>query len=237
MLKILIIPDTHGRDFWKQAINSDADKIIFLGDYLDPYSGEATKEEAIENFKEILEFRREHGDKVIMLLGNHDLGYYDNHMYADVDYWCRHDHENHEEIAKLFQDNKDYFKLHYICDNFCKGINKEKILFTHAGFNNYYYKLVSDIFGNDIDNICSELMTDLRGLWCVGYVRGGEQPKGSIIWSDVREHGETPNKYLMPYFQVFGHTYCRKEIIRDDFAMLDCGKKCFVIDENELYGL
>ena len=36
-MKIIIVPDVHGRDFWKQAINSDADKIIFLGDYHDHY--------------------------------------------------------------------------------------------------------------------------------------------------------------------------------------------------------
>lgn len=33
---ILIIPDVHGRTFWKYAIDK-YDKVIFLGDYLDPY--------------------------------------------------------------------------------------------------------------------------------------------------------------------------------------------------------
>lgn len=37
--KILIIPDVHGRTFWKYAIDNidKYDKVIFLGDYLDPY--------------------------------------------------------------------------------------------------------------------------------------------------------------------------------------------------------
>ena len=31
---ILIIPDVHGRDFWKKAVDSKGfDKTIFLGDY------------------------------------------------------------------------------------------------------------------------------------------------------------------------------------------------------------
>ena len=39
--KILIIPDVHGRRFWRDAIESDDyDKVIFLGDYLDPYPDE-----------------------------------------------------------------------------------------------------------------------------------------------------------------------------------------------------
>ena len=52
---ILIIPDIHGRDFWKKAVDSKGyDKIIFLGDYTDPYDFEGiTEETAVENFKYI----------------------------------------------------------------------------------------------------------------------------------------------------------------------------------------
>lgn len=33
---ILIIPDVHGRTFWKDAVNRESwGTIIFLGDYLD----------------------------------------------------------------------------------------------------------------------------------------------------------------------------------------------------------
>ena len=41
--EVLIFPDIHGRQFWKDAINKFPKdqyqnlKIIFLGDYLDPY--------------------------------------------------------------------------------------------------------------------------------------------------------------------------------------------------------
>ena len=37
MSNILIIPDIHGRTFWKECIKCECDEIIFLGDYLDPY--------------------------------------------------------------------------------------------------------------------------------------------------------------------------------------------------------
>ena len=42
-MKILCIPDVHCRKFWRQAVISNignVDKIIFLGDYLDPYQEE-----------------------------------------------------------------------------------------------------------------------------------------------------------------------------------------------------
>ena len=44
MNKILVIPDLHGRGFWKEPCNNWEGKIIFLGDYHDPY-GEYIVEE------------------------------------------------------------------------------------------------------------------------------------------------------------------------------------------------
>ena len=43
-VSVLVIPDVHGRKFWKEAINKFSKdiypdlNIIFLGDYVDPYS-------------------------------------------------------------------------------------------------------------------------------------------------------------------------------------------------------
>ena len=75
---ILIVPDVHGRKFWKEPCDSidKYEKIVFLGDYVDPYEYEGiTKEEAVENFKEIISFARMNNGKVILLLGNHCLPY------------------------------------------------------------------------------------------------------------------------------------------------------------------
>ena len=59
---IAIIPDVHGRQFWKDVIprKDEFEKIIFLGDYLDPYGFEGVSNlNALDNFKEILEFKKE----------------------------------------------------------------------------------------------------------------------------------------------------------------------------------
>ena len=238
MKKFLIVPDVHGRDFWKQAINSNADKIIFLGDYLDHYQGESDTDHDIDNFEEIIQFKKNNPDKVILLLGNHDWPYYNNTIYAAEDYWCRHDYKNHDIIHKLFEDNKDLFQLYYEIPNFCKAIKQEKILFTHAGFTNHYFDKASELFDTtDIHKILEELFKPENHpalIFYVSYFRGGFSLSGSIVWADVREHGETKNKYLEPYYQIFGHTYCKNEIIRDNIAMLDCGKKCFELNDEEL---
>ena len=38
--RVLVVPDVHGRTFWKEEVSKwleDVDKVVFLGDYLDPY--------------------------------------------------------------------------------------------------------------------------------------------------------------------------------------------------------
>ena len=77
MKKILIIPDVHGRDFWiepvKKVINNKDYFIVFLGDYLScyPYEWEPGidyNQIAIERFKEVLDFKKDNPEKVILLL-------------------------------------------------------------------------------------------------------------------------------------------------------------------------
>ena len=70
-MNILIIPDVHGRTFWRKAkeLVKQYQKIIFLGDYLDPYSYEGINPDmAFIEFKEIIEFKKKYPKKVILLL-------------------------------------------------------------------------------------------------------------------------------------------------------------------------
>ena len=75
MTKLLIIPDVHSRVFWKEATekyDQECDKIIFLGDYLDPYLDEGiTRKEAIRTLEEVIEYKLNNKDKTVLLLGNH----------------------------------------------------------------------------------------------------------------------------------------------------------------------
>ena len=79
MGKILIIPDCHGRWFWKNPCKEHKDefeKIVFLGDYVSPYNYEGiSNEEALNVFKEIIEFKKENLKKVVLLMGNHKVNF------------------------------------------------------------------------------------------------------------------------------------------------------------------
>jgi len=82
MNNTLIIPDVHGRTFWKEAVNKHPDShVVFLGDYLDPYPWEGiSTPDAIRNLMEIIEFKRTNPDRVTLLIGNHDIHYIDNSL-------------------------------------------------------------------------------------------------------------------------------------------------------------
>ena len=79
MAKVLVIPDTHVRDFWKEAkaLIDNYEKVIFLGDYVDPYPHEFNmsyddlRKKTIDDFVEIINFCKDYPDKVILLDGNH----------------------------------------------------------------------------------------------------------------------------------------------------------------------
>ena len=73
--RILVIPDVHGRIFWKEPVKKylDAvDRVVFLGDYLDPYEGEdGVAEDIYENMMEIFALKQRNMEKVVLLKGKH----------------------------------------------------------------------------------------------------------------------------------------------------------------------
>ena len=110
--RILIIPDVHGRTFWKTALDTGKyEKVIFLGDYVDPYVYEGIDNlMAISNFKDILSLKMIYQDKVILLLGNHDLCYLSD-QYRGIAENDRYDYENEEELQNLFRGGVDSSNL------------------------------------------------------------------------------------------------------------------------------
>jgi predicted phosphodiesterase len=217
-MKILIIPDIHGRGFWRKPCEKDWDKIVFLGDYVDPYPGEAEQSDVMGELIDIVEFKRQNPDKVVLLWGNHDCFYWCEPYRRQLDYWSRHDNLRHEDIQAFFRENLDKFQWAYEQDGF---------LFTHAGVNNSMGKLLIE----EYDKLDADVINDFFNkeqnqmlLAMVSYYRGGPDDFSSIIWADVREHyGKMPIDALKKYYQIFGHTYLTSSIVTKWFAMLDTG--------------
>ena len=204
-MKILINPDIHGRVFWKYSIEhkDEFDKIIFLGDYLDAYSPDLLLKEE-DNFKEIIQFKKDNSDKVILLLGNHDCHYINDKIYEA----SRYNSFKHDSYQKLFLDNIDLFQLIYIYD---------KYLFSLAGVYQKWMDLnkltLKDLLDCDLDKLSKSLN------W-IDYFRGGFYDVGSCIWADIRDSGT--EKLLKGYYHIFGHTQLKFNLSTSELSCLDC---------------
>lgn len=210
--KILIIPDVHGRTFWTKAIEliDTVDKVVFLGDYLDPYPHEnITFNDAVLNFGDILKFKQENEDKVVLLLGNHDMHYL-NLEFMDC---SRMNYKRREEIHELYMLYAKWFSLTYVHENY---------LFSHSGVMEPW---LTEYCKCDIDTFLNKPLEEvIKELEVISYLRGGWERYGSCVWNDVREFSNT-----LEYFQIFGHTQMHSEIIKDNFACLDC-RECFILN-------
>ena len=242
---MIILPDIHGRKFWKQTVEgNENEKIIFLGDYFDPYGYEGIfDEDAIANFEEIIDFRNNHKDNVIMLLGNHDCGYlWDGEVCSS-----RRSRRYYGDIRHLLQENYNYFDLaHY------EKIGDKEYLFSHSGIHKKWLFLLFEDFYKNNNYTVSQVPLLLNNwlhlpntdkevyLGMYSYYRGYvSSTYGSCVWADVREWSdEEPqlkeNKMLNAY-QIFGHTQLELEpIVKSDFACLDVRRGFILTEDNKL---
>ncbi len=107
---MIIIPDVHGRTFWKSAVEGREDQdILFLGDYVDPYTyleGIAPYS-GLVSLLEIIDFKKANMDRVTLLLGNHDLCYISNLLPLSD----RYDEENASVIRDTLLANLSLFQI------------------------------------------------------------------------------------------------------------------------------
>ena len=226
---ILIVPDVHGRDFYVPALNACAwDHIVFLGDYLDPYSYEGiTPKVAIERFMEIISYKRANAERVTLLLGNHDM-HYSSEVVNELACSSRYDFFNEREIKRLFADNSDLFRLAWET-----VAGERRVLMTHAPVLCSWLEKNSDVMPECSAAALNGLLgteAGERALSQVGRLRGGLQTVGGPLWADVRE-AELPGELPEGIYQVFGHTQQPVEpVITDRYACLDC-RRCFTLDD------
>ena len=247
--QILVVPDVHGRLFWKEPVRKYldvVDRIIFLGDYLDPYENEVgLAEDIYQNMMEIIDLKQENMEKVVLLKGNHDQ-HYASERFEELAGGTRMDQHNWNKYHQAFVDYKDLFQIAHI-----ETINTLPYVFTHAGLTLYWLKKVNDNIWQLPDNLISIddsvvieginlLDDDGKGqdmLATIGTHRSwfGEKT-GSVLWADIEEHAipYAPSAYgLNKVFQVFGHSKLRRGydmLEYDNLAMID-SRQCFMIDE------
>ena len=229
---MIIIPDVHGRDFWKNAVKGhENEEIIFLGDYVDPYCSleNIPLENGLKSLAEIIEFKKSHPKNVILLLGNHDLSYLSEHFINN-----RYDCDNDDKIIPLISDNLSLFKIAHE-----KKISTTRYIFSHAGilptWLEYNDFLLGEIPpGKEVEIINNLFPSNelLRALSNVSSYRGGYHDAGSCVWADVNEHFDLEPINDINTYQIFGHTLQTSEeaVITDKFACIDC-RHAFILDD------
>lgn len=231
---MIIIPDVHGRDFWEKPVLERLGKehILFLGDYLDPYEGEWVRhEDVFPRFERLLQLKKEHPDKVTLLLGNHDLHYVDRHLNGG-----RFDIVHAGRNRAAFLSNAGLFQMAYEMT-----VGGTRLLFTHAGVQAAWlakHRVILDIeHSENIADCLNRMWWDetrrpdlLKVLNDVPYSRWGRCRYGSPIWNDVDDF--TKGKEELPgYFQIIGHSQQEyAPVITDYYACLDC-RRAFVLTE------
>ena len=222
----IIIPDVHGRSFWRSAVlGHEEDRIIFLGDYVDPYDWEGILPgDAYEELLDIIAFKKEHPDNVVLLLGNHDLGYLDKDICT-----CRMDQVREKQIGDMLRENLDLFDIVHVED-----VEWGKVLFSHAGIserwvrNNRWLfkeKPFDPLILNEMFHHADEQKNLFIALSHVSWYRGGTDAVGSPVWADVQEF-EDGERFIDGYLHIFGHTLhdggpiC----IRERGICLDCAQ-------------
>ena len=248
--RILVIPDVHGETFWKEPVQKyidQVDRIVFLGDYLDPYPEEGkdySPQGLFDNLMDIIDLKRANMDKVVLLKGNHDQ-HYASEIFRNLACGSRCDTINWGVYNAVFVRNQDLFKLAHL-----EEINGLPYLFSHAGLTLFWINKVNSSLWKLADNKISladpdiierinNLDDDGKGqemLAVVGRYRFFLGAKsGSVLWADIEEHAipDAPKAYgLNQVFQVFGHTRILEDKIEfDNLVMID-SHQCFMIDED-----
>lgn len=226
MSKLIIIPDVHGRSFWKKAVKENTEEeFIFLGDYLDPYRQDGvTVDEAFDGLQDIVALKKCHPEQFSLLWGNHDLHY----LYPELE-GSRLDHLN---AAR----NEAFFRRHEKCFQIAseRAVSGQRYLFTHAGVGRLWIESflpscpeeqITAVFLNE----AFQLPAFIKALSAVSYYRGGPELYGSCIGADLQEQSEFYNQ-MESAIQVFGHTMVLEAFNYENRIYgLDC-QECFYLD-------
>ncbi|MBU4539286.1 MAG: metallophosphoesterase [Weeksellaceae bacterium] len=207
--KLVVIPDLHGNPIWKEIIyGKNFQKVVFLGDYFDSRNFKIGIEDEIRNFRDILEFKNQNSDRVVLLCGNHDLHYL-NGVFGTC---SGYQPENADKINSILQPffDKQKLKMSYY-DDHCK------IMFSHAGISKHWFENMFDITCSDpedIMNLINKLFWKYPGAFEYQQVDddlegNGESEKEGPCW--IRPFSLLQHPF--PFTQVVGHTQ-QKEVTK-----------------------
>lgn len=196
-MKIICIGDIHGRTEWKNIVEkeSDADKIVFVGDYFDSF--DISGDIQLQNFNNILQFKEANPEKVELLTGNHELHYILYNSRMGDERYTGFNALYAFQFRGILRDliNHDLLKMCY---------RNGELLCTHAGLTNTW--LCNTGFnGGNLDDFLNDLLKYTpRSFAFLGNEKYGNSIESSPLWVRPRSLiKDPPSEKLV---QVVGHT-------------------------------
>jgi hypothetical protein len=204
-MKVITIGDLHGSSVWRDIDPSDWDRIVFIGDYVD--SDYFTPTLILRNLESVLKFKKKYPDKVVLLMGNHDLAYY--YEGKRLHLCSGFDDEMLPMLFPVFNNEKSSFQAAFQVGNY---------LWTHAGVvNRWYNKFIKEEVlpsDKDLAFTLNRLFEEYYlPLFHISSIRGGINDDGGIFWAHSSETQDDP---LDGYCQIVGHTKTRNGIVESD---------------------
>jgi hypothetical protein len=228
-MKTVIIGDVHGRSLWKLIVNQEnPDRVVFIGDYFDSF--DIKGEEQLNNFLDIIEYKKSSGKEVIMLIGNHDY-----HYFPEVGNTGTSGYQSifKHQIEPTIDANREHLQMVYQMDEF---------LFSHAGVSSAFLDSVFGINGWKTETIV-EQVNELFKYKPLTFNFGeavsiqkmsfldpyGDNEEQSPIWIRPRSlMAANRNTLRTQVIQVVGHTQVKKLDI--DGAMKTAGGRYYLVD-------
>jgi predicted phosphodiesterase len=189
-MKIAVISDIHGFSCWRTITGKAGkyDKIIFLGDYFDSWENKWPQQ--MDNFLKIIDFKKEHPEKIDLCLGNHDTSYILKEMCSG------YQHIHSMEIMQKLTENSELFNIVYCYGNW---------IFSHAGVSKEWLEQAGIEKPEEINGFF-EIKSDYF-RW-VGPNRYGDNPNEGPLW--IRPNSLLANA-VEGYNQAVGHTEQEEE--------------------------
>ena len=227
-MRIIALGDTHGRTDWKEIIAKETfDKIVFHGDYFDTHD-KISFEQQMNNFIDIINYKRENVDKVILLLGNHDHHYLASTNVTGSGLQKKNKINIQKQLHIAIDD--DLIQMCFIVDN---------LLFSHAGITKTWCKRNSLNDETPIDELVNSLFKEnpnaFEFAYCGNYNVYGDDIGQTPIW--VRPKSLLKDR-IDGFIQIVGHTPQDKLIVTNDVIFIDTlgtSKEYFIYDDTKMY--
>ena len=226
-MKIIALGDIHGRTLWKSIVsNTDFDKVVFIGDYFDTREY-ISAEQQKSNFQDIIDFKKENMDKVVLLFGNHEYHY----LRSEEGGYSGFQHLHCDDFQKMIQHalDEELMQMCYIHDKF---------LFSHAGITKTWLRNAGFTGKEDVDVFVNDLFAnkpdEFKFIYADDYNNDGNNIYQSPIW--VRPPSLFKDA-LDNYTHIVGHTIQYDLELNETATIIDTlgtTGQYLVLDEGEM---